>query len=57
MNFRAMCVFKNVAVSDDAIGFDEEAAAARELLAARVESFNCDCGGFNAANEFGKKIL
>ena len=57
MNFGAMGVFEHVTVGDDAIGVNKEAAAARELFAARVESFNRDGGWLNAANEFGKKIL
>jgi len=46
-----------VTISDDAIGFDEETAAARQFFIARVESLDCDSGRFNAANQFGKKIL
>ena len=57
MDFSAIGAFEYVTVCDDAIGFDEEAAAARQFFAARVESFNCHCGGFDAANQFGKKIL
>ena len=48
---------KDVPVRDYAIAFNKDAAAARQLLAACVESLNCDCGRFNAANELGKKIL
>ena len=57
MNFRAICAFKHVTVGDDAIGFDKEAAAARQLLAARVVSLDGDCGRLNASNQIGKKIL
>jgi hypothetical protein len=57
MNFRAMSILKDVTVRNDAIGFDEEATAAREFLAARVKSFNGDSRWLNAANEFGKNIL
>ena len=57
MNFGTMCAFEYVPVSDDAIGFNEEATASRKLLAARVESFYCNRRGFNASNEFGEKIL
>jgi hypothetical protein len=57
MNFRAMRVFDDVAIGDDAICIDEEAAAARQFFAARIESLNRDRRWFNAANEFGKNIL
>ena len=57
VDFRAICAFEDVTVSDDAIGLDEETAAARKFLAPRVESLDRDCGRFNATNEFGKKIL
>ena len=57
MNFGAMRAFNDVPVGDDAIGVDEEAAASRKLFAARIKSFNRNCGWFNATNEFGKKIL
>jgi hypothetical protein len=57
MSFRTICAFKYVPVRDDAIAFDEETAAARQLFAAGVKSLYRDCGGFNAANEFREKIL
>ena len=57
MNFSAVCTLEYVPVSDDAVGFDEEAATSRKLLAVRVESFDCNRGGFDAANQFGEKIL
>ncbi len=43
MNFGAIRAFEDVTVGDDAIVFDEEATAARQLLTARIESFNGDC--------------
>ena len=52
-----MCALEDVPVSDNAIVVDEEAAASRQLLAACVESFDCNRRGFNATNEFGEKIL
>jgi hypothetical protein len=57
VNFGAMGAFEDVTVSDDAIRFDEEAAASRKLLAAAVKSFYCNRGGLNTSNEFGEKIL
>jgi hypothetical protein len=57
MNFGAMSAIENVTVRDDPIGVNEEATAAREFVAARVESFDCHCGRFYAANELGKNIL
>ena len=57
MDLGAMCAFEDVTICDDAIVFDEEPAASREFLAARVESLDCNCGGFNATNEFGKDVL
>jgi hypothetical protein len=57
VNFGANCALENVTVRDDAIGVDEEATASRKLLAARVESLDCNRGGFDATNEFGEKIL
>ena len=57
MNFSAIGVVDDVAVGDDAISIDEEAAAARELLAARIEGFDGDGGGLDAANEFRKQVL
>jgi len=57
MNFGAVRAFEHVAVGDYAIGFDKEAATARQLLAARVESLDRDCGRLDAADEIGEKIL
>ena len=57
MNLGAICAFDDVPVCDDAIRIDEEATASRKLLAACVESLDCNRGGFDATNEFGKKVL
>ena len=42
MNLSAMRAFDDVSIRDDAIGIDEEPAAAREFFTARVEGFDCD---------------
>jgi hypothetical protein len=57
MNFRAMSAFEYVPVGDNAIALDEEAAAARQLFTTHVESFDCNRGRFDTANEIGEKIL
>ncbi len=57
MNLGAMCAFEDVTIRYDAIGLDKEPAASRQFLAARVESLDCNRGGFNATNEFGKDVL
>ena len=57
MNLGAMCAFEDVTIRDDAIVLDEEPAASRQFLAARVESLDRNCGGFNATNEFRKDVL
>jgi hypothetical protein len=57
VDFSAIRALEHVTVSDDAIGFDEETAAARQFFIARIESLDRDSGRFNAANQFGKKIL
>ena len=57
MDLGAMCAFEDMTVRDDAIVLDEEPAAARQFFTARVESLDSDGGGFNATDEFGKKVL
>ena len=57
MHFRPVRIFDYVTVGYDAIAVDEEPAAAREFLAARVKRFDRDGGRFNAADEFRKNIL
>ena len=57
MNLSAIGTFEDVPVSYDPIDINEEAAAARQFLATRVESLDRDCGWFDAANEFREKIL
>ena len=57
MDFSAIRALEYVTVSNDAISFDEETAAARQFFIARIESLDRDRGRFNTANQFGKKIL
>jgi len=57
VNFRAKCAFEDVSIRDDAIGFDKEAAAARQFFTLRVERLNRNRRRLDATNEFGKKIL
>jgi hypothetical protein len=52
--FRAVSAFYDVTVGDDAIGSDEEPAAAREFFILRIVGLDGDCGRFDTANEFGE---
>ena len=56
MDFGAKCAFDHVTVSNDAILVDEETAAARQLLASRIESLDGDRRRLYATNEIGKVI-
>jgi hypothetical protein len=57
MDFGPVGALDYMAVCDDAINIDEEAAAAGKFFAARVEGFDCDGGGLDTTDEFGKLIL
>ena len=57
MNFGAVRIVDDVAIGDDAIGINEETAAAREFFTARIEGFDRDRGRFDAANELGQQVL
>jgi hypothetical protein len=57
VNFRFIGAFEDVSIRDDTIGFVKETAAARQFLAARVESLKRDRRRLDATNEFGEKIL
>ncbi len=57
MDFSAIRAVDNVPIGNHAVFVDKETAAARKLLALRIEGFNCDGGGFDAANQIGKLVL
>src|SRR6185436_7180924 len=57
MDLGAISALDDVAVGDDAIFIDEEAAAARKFLALRIEGFNGDGGWFDAANKVREFVL
>lgn len=57
MNFGSDGAFDDVAVGNNSISIDKKAATSRTLFAAPIESFNRNCGGLNAPDEFGEDVL
>ena len=57
MNLCSKCAFDYMAIGNDAIDVDEEAAATREVLTTNVEGFNGYRGWLNAPDEFWERVL